>query len=72
MMKCQDYIFQLTSGQLDSAGPLVRLSAFQHRLICHRCRAFTRNDRQLTQIVQDFRDHLEQPPADTDNDNPNT
>jgi hypothetical protein len=60
-MKCQTYIYQLTSGQLDNAGWLPRLQAAQHRLICHRCRAFTRNDAQLSQIVRDFQAHLSQP-----------
>lgn len=57
-MKCKTYIFQLTSGQLDSAGWLPRLQAAQHRLICRHCRAFTRNDEQLSQIVRDFQTHL--------------
>lgn len=59
-MKCQTYIFQLTSGQLDNAGWLPRLQAAQHRLICHRCRAFTRNDALLESILQHYRAELTQ------------
>lgn len=62
-MKCQTYIFQLTSGQLDSAGWVQRLQAKQHSIICRHCRAFTRNDAQLTHIVRDFQDHLTALPA---------
>jgi len=71
-MKCQTYIFRLTSGQLDEASWAERLQAAQHRLICHRCRAFTRNDAQLTQIVRDFREHLTDPTAPPDDLPPGT
>lgn len=57
-MKCQAYIFQLTSGQLEQASWTTQLQAAQHRLMCRHCRAFTRNDAQLTRIVQDFREQL--------------
>ncbi len=58
MLNCQTYIFQLTSGQLDDAGWMQRLAAAQHRLLCRRCRAFTRNDAKLTHILQDFHNQL--------------
>lgn len=60
-MKCKEYIFRLTSGQLSEASLLDRALAVQHRLICRRCRAFTRNDAQLDAIVQDYREYLAQP-----------
>jgi hypothetical protein len=58
MIKCQQYIFQLTSGQLDEAGPLGQLQAFQHRLICRHCRAFTRNNRQVDDILRHYREDI--------------
>lgn len=58
MMNCRDYIFQLTSGQLNQAGSLDRFWAAQHRLICRRCRAFSRNDQQLDAILDSYRAHL--------------
>lgn len=64
-MQCRDYIFQLSSGQAQEAGPLEQLAAWQHRLVCARCRAFTRNDAILQQALEAFKDDLQQP-ADTD------
>ena len=64
MMKCKEYIFKLTSGQFDDADLMTRLQASQHRLICRRCRAFTRNDSKLDQILADYRDHVDKPEAD--------
>jgi len=58
MMTCKEYIFKLTSGQLDDAGNLDRMWAFQHRLICRRCRAFARNDGKLGQLLASYRAHL--------------
>jgi hypothetical protein len=50
-MNCQTYIFKLSSGQLEEAGTVERLWATQHRLMCGKCRAFTKNDAQLTRIM---------------------
>lgn len=57
MMNCKDYIFKLTSGQLEEAGWLVRTQAAQHRMICRRCRAFTRNDQALDGILAGYEAH---------------
>lgn len=65
MMNCKQYVFKLTSGQLDEAGGLERLGAAQHRLFCRRCRAFTRNDQQLSGILADWRAHLSEPESGT-------
>lgn len=61
MMNCRDYIFKLTSGQLNQAGSLERFWAAQHRWICTRCRAFSRNDQQLDAILDGYREHLTRP-----------
>lgn len=58
MMKCQDYIYRLSSGQLAHAGPMTRFWAAQHRLMCRRCRAFTANDLRLDAVLQAYREHL--------------
>jgi hypothetical protein len=47
MMRCREYIFLLTSDQLQEAGTALALQARLHRLVCRHCRAFTRNDQQL-------------------------
>jgi hypothetical protein len=60
-MKCKEYIFKLTSGQLEEADLLVRLQAVQHRLTCRHCRAFTRNDQRLDRILGDYQNHLSKP-----------
>lgn len=51
MMKCREYIFLLTSDQLQEARWPQTLGARAHRLICRHCRAFTRNDQQLLQVL---------------------
>lgn len=58
MMKCRQYVFLLTSGQLEEAGWLTRTQASQHRLMCRHCRAFTRNDQALDRIMAGYRDRL--------------
>jgi len=60
-MKCQEYIYRLTSGQLTQAGLVDRFWAAQHRMICRRCSAFTANDARLSNIVQGYREHLARP-----------
>ncbi|GAB2815431.1 hypothetical protein GCM10027276_15410 [Comamonas piscis] len=60
-MKCRDYIFQLTSGQLEDAGTATKIAAWQHRMICFRCRAFTRNDQALQDILSGYGDQLQHP-----------
>lgn len=65
MMTCQDYIFKLTSGQLEEAGTVERLWAVQHRLMCSRCRAFTRNDQRLDDIMQAYKEQLSKTPDST-------
>lgn len=62
-MKCRDYIFQLTSGQLEDAGTATQIAAWQHRMICFRCRAFTRNDRALQDMLKGYNDHLQSSPT---------
>lgn len=57
-MNCRDYIFKLTSGQLSQAGSVERFRAAQHRWICTRCRAFTRNDQQLNTILDGYKEHI--------------
>ena len=51
-MKCRDYIFTLTSGQLQEASSLQRIWIKKHLLICRYCRRFTHNDRQLSDILR--------------------
>lgn len=63
MMSCQRYVFLLTSGKLEEAGLGENLWATQHRLSCRHCRAFTRNDRRLDQILQQRAERLQRPDA---------
>lgn len=59
MMTCQEYIFQLTSGRLEEAGPKDRFWAAQHRLMCRRCRAFTHNDALLDEVLKGYQSHVQ-------------
>lgn len=61
MMNCKQYIFHITSGQSEEAGAIDRFWAAQHRLICHRCRSFTRNDQQLSTILKGYRENILDP-----------
>ncbi len=69
-MKCKEYIYRLTSGQLTQAGLVERFWAAQHRMICKRCTAFTRNDARLSDIVQGYREHLARPGGEQDPSGP--
>lgn len=60
-MKCKEYIYRLTSGQLAQASLVEKFWAAQHRMVCKRCTAFTRNDARLSDIVQGYRAHLARP-----------
>lgn len=64
-MKCDEYIFQLSSGQLARAGALPRLAAKAHVLMCVHCRRYTANDRHLSQVVQTWHQRVsaQDPPA---------
>jgi hypothetical protein len=61
MMKCREYIFQLTSGQLQDAPKALRLEAAMHRMMCKYCRTFTRNDATLDRMLAGYRESLQQP-----------
>ncbi len=58
MMKCREYIFKLTSGQLDHANGFERFLALQHRMMCSRCRAFAHNDACLNQMLKYYRERV--------------
>lgn len=66
-MKCRDYIFELTSGRLEEGGWWMQTQARTHRLLCVRCRAFTRNDQALRDALQARRVQLQEAlePSDT-------
>lgn len=50
-MRCKEYIFLLSSGQLAEAPLGVRWAGARHRLVCSHCRAFTANDRVLSEVL---------------------
>ncbi|HET8706902.1 MAG TPA: hypothetical protein VFM46_11435, partial [Pseudomonadales bacterium] len=53
---CKEYIFKLTSGQFENAPLIVKLDARMHRMICKYCRAFTKNDQTLDQVIEGYRE----------------
>lgn len=66
-MNCRDYVFKLSSGQLnEDASASDRLGAALHRLSCRYCRAFTHNDAALSRILAGLREDMQRPhgPAD--------
>lgn len=58
MMKCREYIFLLTSGQLQEAPVALRMEAGVHRFMCRKCRAFAHNDGRLDGMLADYREAL--------------
>ncbi len=58
-MTCKEYIFKLTSGQLEQAPLALRLEAGLHRALCRYCRTFTRNDARLDQALDHYRNTLD-------------
>ena len=64
MMKCREYVFKLTSGQLAHATGFERFLALQHRMMCGRCRAFTKNDAHLDRILKSYRERLLTPASE--------
>jgi hypothetical protein len=60
-MKCQEYIYRHTCGQWEQSTRMDRFWMTQHRMMCRRCATFTRNDTQLDQILQGYRQHLWMP-----------
>jgi len=58
MMNCKEYIFKLTSGQFEQAPIGLKLQAALHRMVCKYCRAFTENDKQLTQMLASYKAHM--------------
>ncbi len=50
-MRCKEYVFLVSSGQLDEAPLGTRWAGARHRLVCRHCRAFTANDRVLSAVL---------------------
>jgi hypothetical protein len=50
-MNCQQYVFLLTSDQLQQPTTGLRLQARWHLLKCRQCRLFTRKDHALMLAV---------------------
>lgn len=61
-MKCKQYIFNLTSGQLAEARWPLRASAYLHHLVCSNCQRFTANDHLLTEILDARKTHASNTP----------
>ena len=64
MMKCQEFIFLLTSGQLKEGSAVLKSSAFMHRMMCRRCSAFYHNDNTLAHQIDSCKKFLQEKPGD--------
>jgi hypothetical protein len=62
-MKCREFVFLQSSGQLAEPGTAAttRARARMHRWMCSACRAFAANDRALDGLLDGWRDRLQQP-----------
>ncbi len=58
-MKCKEYVFLISSGQMREAPTPKQLEGRAHWLMCRHCRAFGRNDQALSQIVEAMKARLQ-------------
>ena len=58
MLRCDDFVFLQTSGQLDEMGRIKKVKTLTHVWVCHKCRQFRCNDLLLTQFVQQLKNQL--------------
>ncbi|WP_375211954.1 hypothetical protein [Aquabacterium sp.] len=59
-MRCKEYVFLLSSGQLAEAPLGTRLAGAAHRLMCRHCRAFTANDRALSAVLAQHAERVQE------------
>jgi hypothetical protein len=57
-VKCREFIFLQTSGQLGEARFGMRSAATLHRWMCVKCRSFARNDAVLEGVLGEWRQRL--------------
>lgn len=58
MVRCEDFVFLQTSGQLDEMGRIKKAKTLTHVWVCRKCRQFRRNDLLLTQFVQELKNQM--------------
>lgn len=58
MLRCDDFVFLQSSGQLDEMGRMKKAKTLTHVWVCRKCRQFRRNDQLLTKLVQQLKAKL--------------
>lgn len=58
MLRCDDFVFLQSSGQLDEMGRVKKAKTLTHVWVCRKCRQFRRNDQLLTKLVQQLKTKL--------------
>ena len=56
-MRCKDFVFLQSSGQIPAMGWWRRSSTLAHVWICRHCRSFRHNDELLTAYVAQLKAH---------------
>ncbi len=51
-MKCETYVFLITSGKLEEANKLQSMDASFHGLMCKKCRQFKKNHELLNSYLE--------------------
>ena len=58
MLRCDDFVFLQSSGQLDEMSRMKKAKTLTHVWVCRKCRQFRRNDQLLTKLVQQLKAKL--------------
>lgn len=64
-MKCKEFVFLVSSGQMPQAPTATRMAGRMHRYMCGHCRAFEANDQALSRTLNGMRER-QWPPVEPD------
>jgi hypothetical protein len=56
-MRCKDFVFLQSSGQVSTMGWLRRSSTLAHVWVCRHCRSFRHNDELLSVYLAQLKAH---------------
>nr|WP_315228050.1 hypothetical protein [uncultured Limnohabitans sp.] len=57
-MRCKDFVFLQSSGQINEMGQVKKTMALSHVWMCGACRTFRHNDELLSRYLMQFKANL--------------
>ena len=57
-MRCKDFVFLQSSGQINEMGQVKKTMTLSHVWICGACRTFRHNDELLSRYLTQFKANL--------------